>query len=450
MSSAEEVAAPPAAAATYDFDLDFQRKILAMTLRDTTFALRTEGLVQPEYFQDDLDGVLVGVGLDYVRTFKKVPGDAATWKMVYTDAIAAKKIRKDQIRDGLERLKECLRVDISDMPFVSTKVVDFARNQAMSEAILKSVGYLDKGDFAKIEETMGKAHLVGAAEDLGEYDYWKEAENRRAERVALGSGLLKSDGITTGIKELDECLGEHGGWGRKELSLLMGAAKAGKSMGLAEFGKFASLAKFNVLYLTCEVSAKITSNRLDANISDMAMKLLKTNPFAVETAVKKARDSAGAFKIHEFASGVLTPNMLRKIIEKHRANGLNFDLIVSDYADIMAPNRRNDSQIENMRTIYVDLRGIAFDYNAAVLTATQTNREGAKAAVAKMTDVAEDFNKIRTADVVISINSTQDERDTGEARLYFAAMRNEESGFTLRIKQDRARMQFLKKVLGRE
>jgi replicative DNA helicase len=84
----------------------------------------------------------------------------------------------------------------------------------------------------------------------------------------------------------------------------------------------------------------------------------------------------------------------------------------------------------------------------ALLTATQTNREGAKAAVAKMTDVADDFNKIRIADVVISINKTDEERANNEARLFFAAMRNGPSGFALKVRQDVDRMIFIKDIIG--
>ena len=83
----------------------------------------------------------------------------------------------------------------------------------------------------------------------------------------------------------------------------------------------------------------------------------------------------------------------------------------------------------------------------AVLSATQTNRDGFKSTVAKAEHVAEDFNKIRIADLVISINVTDEERAANEARLYFAASRNQESGFTIFIKQDISRMQFITSIV---
>ena len=138
------------------------------------------------------------------------------------------------------------------------------------------------------------------------------------------------------------------------------------------------------------------------------------------------------------------------MIEKYRNRGVIFDLVIVDYADLMAPDYRNENPIENSKEIYIGLRALASEFDCAMLTATQTNREGAKAQTATMTHVAEDFNKIRTADLVISINFTEDERNAGEARLYFAASRNQESGFTVRIKQDFKKMAFITDITGIE
>ncbi|MFP3325107.1 hypothetical protein R0K05_18780, partial [Planococcus sp. SIMBA_160] len=70
-----------------------------------------------------------------------------------------------------------------------------------------------------------------------------------------------------------------------------------------------------------------------------------------------------------------------------------------------------------------------------------------RSSVATMTDVAEDFNKIRIADLVISINKTEEEKAAQEARLYFAASRNQRGDITIRIKQDLEKMKFLTKIL---
>jgi len=63
--------------------------------------------------------------------------------------------------------------------------------------------------------------------------------------------------------------------------------------------------------------------------------------------------------------------------------------------------------------------------------------------------VSKDFNKIRIADVVISINSTEDERDSGKMRLYFAGQSKSSQRYVMvQVKTDNERMIFIKSVLG--
>jgi replicative DNA helicase len=116
----------------------------------------------------------------------------------------------------------------------------------------------------------------------------------------------------------------------------------------------------------------------------------------------------------------------------------------------MIPDVRTYEERQDSKEVWIQLRGIAGEEDAAVLTATQTNREGFKASTAKAEHAAEDFNKIRIADLVISINRSDEEKDKGEARLYFAASRNQGGEFCLRVKQNMGAMQFITAVVGIE
>lgn len=432
----------------YEFDSDFQTKIAALTIRDASFASKTVGLIDPAFFENEADSCIVKAVLDHFGKYKVAPA-LASIGAILKDAIVSKKIRSDLIPDIRERLRAIITADLTDREYVADQVETFAKERAHESALLEAVAALQKRDFAKIERLIKTAAAVGKSEGSGDYDYWEEITSRTEHRVALGAGTIKPDGITTGLTDLDGYL-YHGGWGRKELSVFMGAPKAGKSMSLGEFAKNASLAGYNVLYVTLEVSAKIIADRIDANLSDTAMRALKTTPHGVKSKIEELRKKAGHFHLREFPSGLMKPSMLRKVVDEYRAKGIVFDLIVVDYADIMCPERLSGEPREDSKSIYIDLRALAFEENAAVLTATQTNREGAKAATARAIDVAEDFNKIRIADEVFSINATEPEKAAGEARLFFAASRNGESGFSLRIRQDRSKMKFLTKILGRE
>jgi len=163
--------------------------------------------------------------------------------------------------------------------------------------------------------------------------------------------------------------------------------------------------------------------------------------------IKALQEKAGTLKIKEYPTGTLTPNALSRVIQKYKGDGIVFDMIVVDYADIMAPNIKTDNSIENSKSIYIDLRAMAQLENVVMLSAMQTNREGAKAATSRMEHAAEDFNKIRIPDLVISINRTDEERSRNEARLFFAASRNQKGDFTIHIQQDLEKMAFIEKVL---
>jgi replicative DNA helicase len=126
---------------------------------------------------------------------------------------------------------------------------------------------------------------------------------------------------------------------------------------------------------------------------------------------------------------------------------IQFDIVIVDYADIMAPDFRTQDTIENSKSVYLALRALAAEENVAMLTATQGNREGSKAVVLKGEHVADDYNKVRTVDIMISINVSDEERANGEARLYFAASRNQEGGMTVFIKQDLSRMKFIASIV---
>jgi replicative DNA helicase len=436
-----------AAVSKYEFDQPFQRKIVALTLRDNGFATQTEGLVLPEYFENQADAALVSIGLDYFKKFKSVPTSISMIELI-KKAIQSKRIRKDMIEDVKACYKEMFSMDISDKAFVAEEVGNFARFRALENAILSGAEALLKRDFNKIEELIKKANLVGLQDDDLGYDYFGEIENRTDERIALASGLIAPTGISSGIKEIDEFL-YHKGWGRKELSCIMGAAKAGKSMSLGEFAKNASLDGYNVLYVTLEVGRKIIVDRLDANITSTAMKALNlsANDVKMKLDAATSKGSIGTFHVKEFATGSLKCSQLRRVIEKARARGVVYDLVVLDYADIMSPEFRSNEFRDDMRNIYIDLRAIAFDYDIALLTATQTNREGAKSVTPKATDLAEDFNKARIVDVLLAITATDAEKKANEARIVFALNRNGQEGVTITVSQDRSQMAFIKKVL---
>jgi replicative DNA helicase len=457
---------PPSAAAApevllssekFEFDAEFQSKVALQAMRNLDFMRKVAHLLQPSYFENAGEAAMVNIALRYYKSYGSVPTALAA-KELFAEDLRNKVIRSDTRAAAMEAFKHCFApvADLSDSTFIAERVAKFAQHQAIGAAILESVDLLDRKEFDKIAKKVKAACEVGINTHGEEYDYYERIDERTAERADRLAGKLPPTGITTGHRLIDELL-YHRGWGRKELSVILGGAKAGKTTFLINCAKAASLAGFNVLYVTCEVAARIIAERMDATISDVEVKNLMARMHDVAGKVKATMPRAGKVKFAGYPSGTLTPTMLRALIDSYKSPRMNgdgtvrepvqFDLVVVDYADIMAPDFRTQDAIENSKSIYLALRAIADEENVAMLSATQTNREGMKSTVATATHVADDINKVRTVDIMISINITDEERANGEARLYFAASRNQAGGFTIFVKQELEKMKFIASII---
>ena len=71
-------------------------------------------------------------------------------------------------------------------------------------------------------------------------------------------------------------------------------------------------------------------------------------------------------------------------IELYRAtNGINPDLVIIDYANIMEPDRKYGNRSEKYDYLFQEYHSIARFMNVAILTATQESRDASKADIEK-------------------------------------------------------------------
>lgn len=239
----------------------------------------------------------------------------------------------DECRD---KLKAAFSADISARDYAIDQVGDFARHQAVQQAMLDAFDAMERHNMDKAEELMTKAFQVGPHADSAPYDYWDEVDSRTKYRVDVKSGKIKPHGMSTGIPELDKVL-YHKGWGIKELTVLLAGAKKGKSFSLWDFGKLLTLQGRNVLGVTLEVSKEVLSDRLDASVSDTEIDAIGSHILAIRDEIKKTKEKRdpGKFMLHEFPSGSFRPLDLENLIETYKARGIKFDAVVIDYLDIM-------------------------------------------------------------------------------------------------------------------
>ena len=146
--------------------------------------------------------------------------------------------------------------------------------------------------------------------------------------------------------------------------------------------------------------------------------------------------------IKEFPTGGLTIAMLKAWLDSlERFEKFVPSMLIIDYADLMAIKDAKNKRDE-LGEIYKQLRGIGVERNIAIVTATQTNREGIGATNVDVGHLSEDISKSFTADTIITYNQTEQEYALGMARLFLAKHRDDEAKRWILIAQSYAIGQF--------
>lgn len=176
----------------------------------------------------------------------------------------------------------------------------------------------------------------------------------------------------------------------------------------------------NVVFITCEMSAKkvvkrMGANMLDINIDDYDRESIDTD--LIVSKLSKVRQSRvipiGKLYVKEYPTSCCTTLDVESYI-KHiqEIHGFKVDVVVIDYINIMANHRnpRSDDMYMKIKQISEDLRAIAVRQECLVLTATQTNRSAFDSNDITMSNIAESAGLIHTADTMFGIIQDSDMR----------------------------------------
>lgn len=446
MSSSEMELEHTGVSLSEKFDENFQTLLAAYYCRDYRFISQAHDLVEPKQFENMALSFLVAAAGRFYKMYKQPPSMPTLINLIVNDA-KAKIIRPEYVPDVKIAISKINEVKLTDSQYMVDQVTLFARSVAFDNAMIKAAEFKDKGDFEKAMQIMEKVKHLGGNGTSEVYDYYEEAATRFEARTKKASGEAPPQGITTGIRALDALL-YHRGWGRKEMTLFMGFAKSGKSTGMGEFAVNATLAGFNVLYVSLEVHKEIIADRFDARLSDTDMEELVESRDRVSAKLKElGATKLGKMFVVQRPPGSVCPNDVVRMVEGIISTGVTLDMLVVDYADLMKPNYRSGDVREDVKNIYTDLRAVFDTYNVAGITASQTNREGGSSEVATMNHAADNIEKVRIADLIITINKTEEEKAKGEARLYIAGSRNQKGEVSIRIEQNLDQMKFIKRII---
>jgi replicative DNA helicase len=332
---------------------------------------------------------------------------------------------RDQIVEYLHRIRT--NPDMGDLQFVKDKTLDFCKRQAFKEALEQAVELIATDKFESVVGLMKDAVSVGMPNSTG-HDFFEDVESRFVKHQRRA--------CPTGIDRLDQKDILRGGLGRGEIGVITANTGIGKSHFLVCLGANAMKLGKNVVHYTFELSETAVGIRYDSNLCNIPSNDVRDRKKEVMEQYQNAE--LGRLIIKEYPTGSASVNTIRSHIEKLALKGFVPNVIIVDYADIMRSSKSYDSLRHELKLIYEELRNMAMDLCVPIWTASQANRDSAKADIVGLENMSEAYGKAMVADVVISITRKALEKSTNSGRLYVAKNRAGRDGLVFPIHIDTA------------
>ena len=394
------------------FGTSFQENLCQIMLEDRPFCDQMEEVMEINFLELRYLQVFIKTIFNYREKYNMHPSYDITATMLKSDLQHETEAVRKQVRNYFARI---MSGDVHGSEFIKDRALDFCKKQKIKEAMLLSITKLKTSSFDEIQRIIDDALKLGSDTNFG-HDWFKDFEKRFEvrSRNPVSSGWKRIDDITAG------------GLGRRELGVVIAPTGAGKSMVLVHLGSNALEEGKTVVHYTLELADTVVGMRYDCCITGVALQDHKANK---ENIYNMVSELDGHLIIKEYPTKSASTSTIRKHIEKLKKRGIEPDMIIVDYADLLRPIKNTNEKRHDLENIYEELRAIAQIYDCPVWTASQTNRSGLNAEVITMEAISEAFNKCFVADFIFSLSRTIQDRNANTGRIFIAKNRNGPDGF---------------------
>ncbi len=378
------------------FGTSFQIKILSALMSDKVFFKTVYDIIKPSYFDSESNEWILTKMLSYFDTYQKLP-------TLDVFRVELDKVDRDILKISVvDNLKQILRLlESEDLDYVKKETIEFCKNQEVKNAILESVNLLQEGKIEQIKTKIDSAMKAGQDTNVG-HNYKEDIVDRYESTVR--------NVVSTGWDVVDELV--DGGFGKGELVIFAAPPGIGKSWALINVGMSAAKAGKTVVHYTLELNEGYVGQRYDAVLTGIAVQNLKYNIKEVEAQVKKLK---GEIIVKYWPTKTASINSIKASLDKLKLQGIDADIIIIDYADLIKGNSRRERH-EELEEIMESLRGLGGEYECPIYTASQINRSGADDDIIVGTKIAGSFSKLMTADFVVSLSRKIEDKLAGTGR----------------------------------
>ena len=399
-----------------EFGHNFQIKSVVCLMTKPNFIEQILDILDESHYDNDSLKWIVKEAKEYFTKYKTT---------ITLDAFKVKvnEIDNDVLKTTVvETLKEIYRhMESTDLDFVQDKVIDFFKNQTLKNAIVKSVDILESnGDYEKIKNLIDDAMKAGTERNIG-HDYVEDIEVRYSE--------MARDTIETPWDVINDLT--QGGLAGGELGVIVAPAGIGKTWILCALGAGAMKRGTNVVHYSLELNEAYVGLRYDSAFTGIANQNLKYHKDEVKDKIEEIK---GELVVKYFPTKTASVHTLGAHLQKLKTLGKKFDMVVVDYGDILRDTGNAREVRHALGNIYEDLRGLAGEFEVPIWTASQANRSALDEEVIEATKVAESYQKVMTADFVVSLSRKVEDKIANTGRFHVIKKRFGPDGLTFPAK----------------
>ena len=295
---------------------------------------------------------------------------------------------------------DLVSVCMADETLDAQAVVNLSQERCVSEVLLRQhcAAICDRGRRRQLETILEEG--LAAVKKGGDLPAQTEAIRERLKALmSAGEGadvtmlellvrvLSRMEGkerekkppIPCGIAAIDESL--SGGFRPGDLVVIAALTGVGKSAMLSFMMRNAAELGKKILLVSCEMSDDQNAERFLASISGVDLsRIMRRETLSQEENIRicDGMDRYHPERIRVISSGTQTVSSVRREALRMQA-GMGLDMIVVDYLQRLHPDRTHANKADEVGSIASGLKSMAADLGVPVLTASQFNREAAKA-----------------------------------------------------------------------
>lgn len=385
--------------------------ILNSLITDIDFIRKVLPFLKEEYFQSSPEEKIMFITIrEYFQKYASLPTKSAL--AVEIDKIV------DITEKSFKALKSLLdditesNIQQQDINWLIDNTEKFCQDKALYNAIMNAIQIIDeddKGNSSKgisktaIPNLLSNALAVSFDNKIG-HNFTSEAESRfdyyhqKVMKLPFDIDLLND--IT------------DGGIIPKSLNIILAGPGVGKSLMMCHFASTNLMDGKNVLYITLEMSEIEIGRRIDANLLDIDINLIKNVKksefkYKIDELKKK---TTGRLIIKEYPTAAAHTGHFRHLLDELKLKEKFMpDIIYIDYINICTSSRIKMGGSVNsysyIKSIAEELRGLGVEFNIPMVSATQVNRSNFGNSDVDLDGISESFGIAATADLVITIVS---------------------------------------------